>query len=64
MEPCVTVAYSDLEVHGEPYQMPIMKNFIQNPGAQPEIFRGSGGFVKLGHFKIRENFEVFSPRFS
>ena len=23
---------------------------IQNEGAQPEIFQGIGGFVKLGHF--------------
>ena len=53
-----------------------MNNFIQNPGAQPEIFRGSGGLMKLGHFdkhsqKFKnknspagENFEVFSPRYS
>ena len=45
-------------------------------GAQPEIFQGKGGFVKLGHFdkyfvknsrKIgpaRKNFEVFPFRYS
>ena len=45
-------------------------------GAQPEIFPDRGGFVKLGHFNKhfvknsrkkrlrRENFGVFSPRYS
>ena len=45
-------------------------------GAQPEIFQGSGGFAKLGHFDKyfvknsrkkeprMENFGVFSPRYS
>ena len=25
-------------------------DIIKNPGVQPEIFEGRGGFVKLGHF--------------
>ena len=45
-------------------------------GAQPEIFQGRGGFVKLGHFdkyfinnsrkkgSTGKNFTVFSPRCS
>ena len=39
------------------------------PGAQPAVLQGRGGFVKLGHFDKkkryrRENFGVFSPRYS
>ena len=45
-------------------------------GAQPEIFQGRGGFVKLGHFNkyfinnsrkkgpTGKNFTVLSPRYS
>ena len=50
--------------------------YIQTAGAQPEIFQGRGGFVKLGHFDKHfiknsrtrghagEHFGVFSPRYS
>ena len=31
-EPCVTLAYSELEAYSEPSQISIMKNFIQNHG--------------------------------
>ena len=30
MEPCVTLAYSELGAYLEPFQISIMENFIQN----------------------------------
>ena len=30
IEPCVTLAYSELEAYSEPCQISIMENFIQN----------------------------------